>query len=178
MRGKFFMKKIKLLVSAFAVALVAMLALAPAAQAQVEPGLVQADPAFVTEAGEQEFTLTGSNWIAGAVAIVPCTVNTYEDLAAGGPDSCDTGNLSIATAGADGTFTATVTYDVPEGGMCIGIGGGAGFTEQGGGYCVGVGAPILPNSGSESAMVAIIGAAVLAGGAMIVLSTRRRSFVS
>ena len=34
MRGKFFMKKIKLLVSAFAVALVAMLALAPAAQAQ------------------------------------------------------------------------------------------------------------------------------------------------
>ena len=177
MRGKFFMKKIKLLVSAFAVALVAMLALAPAAQAQDVP-LAQTDPAFVTEAGEQEFTITGSGWIAGAVAIVPCSVNTYEDLAAGGPDSCDTGNLSIATAGADGTFTATVTYDVPEGGMCIGIGGGAGFTEQGGGYCVGVGAPILPNSGSESAMIAIIGAAVLAGGAMIVLSTRRRSFVS
>ena len=37
MRGKFFMKKIKLLVSAFAVALVAMLALAPAAQAQDVP---------------------------------------------------------------------------------------------------------------------------------------------
>jgi len=177
MRGKFFMKKIKLLVSAFAVALVAMLALAPAAQAQDVP-LAQTDPAFVTEAGEQEFTLTGSNWIAGAVAIVPCTVNTYEDLAAGGPDSCDTANLAIATAAADGTFTTTVTYDVPEGGMCIGVGGGAAFTEQGGGYCVGVGAPILPNSGSESAMVAIIGAAVLAGGAMIVLSTRRRSFVS
>lgn len=178
MRGKFFMKKIKLLVSAFAVALVAMLALAPAAQAQADPGLVLADPAFVTEAGEQEFTLTGSNWIPGAVAIVPCSVNTYEDLATGGADSCDTANLAIANAAADGTFTTTVTYDIPEGGMCIGVGGGAGFTEQGGGYCVGVGAPILPNSGSESAMVAIIGAAVLAGGAMIVLSTRRRSFVS
>jgi len=43
---------------------------------------------------------------------------------------------------------------------------------------MGVGAPILPNTGSESTKVAIIGAAVLAGGAMIVLSTRRRSFVS
>ena len=75
-------------------------------------------------------------------------------------------------------LATTVTYDVPEEGMCIGVGGGGTFTEQGGGYCVGVGAPILPNSGSESAMVAIIGAAVLAGGAMIVLSTRRRSFVS
>lgn len=45
-------------------------------------------------------------------------------------------------------------------------------------FCVGVGAPVLPNSGSESTMIAVIGAAVLAGGAMIVLSTRRRSFVS
>ena len=90
----------------------------------------------------------------------------------------DTASLTIGNAGADGTFSVTATYTIPEGGMCIGIGGGAGFTEQGGGYCVGVGAPILPNSGSESAMVAIIGAAVLAGGAMIVLSTRRRSFVS
>ena len=45
------MKKIKLLVSAFAVALVAMLALAPAAQAQDVP-LAQADPAFVEAAGE------------------------------------------------------------------------------------------------------------------------------
>ena len=177
MRGKFFMKKIKLLVSAFAVALVAMLALAPAAQAQDVP-LAQADPAFVEAAGEYEFTITGSGWIPGALALVPCSVNSYEALATGGADACDTGALTLATAGADGTFSVTATYTVPEDGMCIGIGGGAGFTEQGGGYCVGVGAPILPNSGSESAMVAIIGAAVLAGGAMIVLSTRRRSFVS
>ncbi|MBT95414.1 MAG: hypothetical protein CL431_05545 [Acidimicrobiaceae bacterium] len=171
------MKRIKLLVSAFAVALVAMFALAPAAQAQDVP-LAQADPAFVEAAGEYEFTITGSGWIAGGVALVPCTVNTYEALAAGGAGACDTASLTIGNAGADGTFSVTATYTIPEGGMCIGIGGGAGFTEQGGGYCVGVGAPILPNSGSESAMVAIIGAAVLAGGAMIVLSTRRRSFVS
>ena len=77
------MKRIKLLVSAFAVALVAMFALAPAAQAQDVP-LAQADPAFVEAAGEYEFTITGSGWIAGGVALVPCTVNTYEALAAGG----------------------------------------------------------------------------------------------
>ena len=142
MRGKFFMKKSKLLVSAFAVALVAMLALAPAAQAQDVP-LAQADPAFVEAAGEYEFTITGSGWIPGALALVPCSVNSYEALAAGGAEACDTASLTIASAGADGTFSVTATYTVPEGGMCIGIGGGAGFTEQGGGYCVGVGAPIL-----------------------------------
>ena len=173
------MKKIKLLVSAFAVALVAMLALAPAAQAQAAQGLVTADPAFVTEAGDHEITLNGTGWIAGGLAILPCDANTYEGLAAGGSEICDLAGMDLSVqAAADGTWTLTKTWTIPEGGMCIGVGGGAGFTEQGGGYCVGVGAPILPNSGSESAMVAIIGAAVLAGGAMIVLSTRRRSFVS
>ena len=53
------MKKIKLLVSAFAVALVAMFALAPAAQAQDVP-LAQADPAFVEAAGEYALMYPGA----------------------------------------------------------------------------------------------------------------------
>ena len=178
MRGKFFMKKIKLLVSAFAVALVAMLALAPAAQAQDAP-IALADPPFVEAAGSYELNLTGTGWIAGAVVAVPCPgVTTYEQLISEGAGACDATALNIGAADADGNLAITATFDIPAEGMCIGIGAGAGFQEQGGGYCVGVGAPILPNSGSESAMIAIIGAAVLAGGAMIVLSTRRRSFVS
>ena len=84
--------------------------------------------------------------------------------------------MTIVQSDADGNLAADFTHTVPAEGFCI----GAGTLDSAyvGTFCVGVGAPILPNSGSESAMVAIIGAAILAGGAMIVLSTRRRSFVS
>jgi LPXTG-motif cell wall-anchored protein len=170
------MRKIKLIMAALGVSLVAMLALAPVAQAQ-QP-TVASDPPFVSAAGEHEFNLTGAGWIEGMVAIVPCTDNTYEGLVANGAGNCDTGALTMAPAGADGTFSATVTYDIPAEGMCIGVGGGAAFTEQGGGYCVGVGAPILPNTGSESGLIVVIGAAVLAAGALVVGMSRRRAFVS
>ncbi len=176
LRGKFFMKKIKLLVAALGVSLVAMFALAPAAQAQNVASII-ADPAFVAAPGETTFTITGSGWPAGATALLPCEGSTnYEEAAANGADACDLGNLTIVTAAADGTFTAEWTYNIPAAGMCIGAGDLAQTTV--GTYCVGVGAPILPNTGSESTKIAIIGAAVLAAGAMIVLSTRRRSFVS
>ena len=52
------MKKIKLLLSAAAVALVAMFTLAPAVQAQTVASLT-ADPVFVEAAGEQTFAMTG-----------------------------------------------------------------------------------------------------------------------
>ena len=136
------MKKVKILLAALGVALMAMFALAPAAQAQTLAS-VTADPLFV---------------------------------AAGGADACDISNLTIVNADADGNFSAEWTYNIPAGGMCIG--GGTLDQSYVGTFCVGVGAPVLPNSGSESTMIAVIGAAVLAGGAMIVLSTRRRSFVS
>ena len=177
MRGKFFMKKIKLLLSAAAVALVAMFTLAPAVQAQTLASIT-ADPVFVEAAGEQTFSMTGSGWPAnGTVALLPCDGSTtYEEAAANGQEACDLNSLTIVTADADGNLAADFTHTVPAEGFCI----GAGTLDSAyvGTFCVGVGAPILPNSGSESAMVAIIGAAILAGGAMIVLSTRRRSFVS
>ena len=177
MRGKFFMKKIKLLLSAAAVALVAMFTLAPAVQAQTVAELV-ADPIFVEAGGEQTFAMTGSGWPAnGQVALLPCDdAKDYAQAAELGQAACDLGSLTIVTTDGDGNLAADFTHNVPAEGFCI----GAGTLDSSyvGTFCVGVGAPILPNSGSESAMVAIIGAAVLAGGAMIVLSTRRRSFVS
>ena len=73
------MKKIKLLLSAAAVALVAMFTLAPAVQAQTVASLT-ADPVFVEAAGEQTFAMTGAGWPAnGTVALLPCDGSTnYE----------------------------------------------------------------------------------------------------
>ena len=55
------MKKVKILLAALGVALMAMFALAPAAQAQTLAS-VTADPLFVAAGGEQTFTMTGSGW--------------------------------------------------------------------------------------------------------------------
>jgi len=170
------MKRIKLILGALAVALVAMFALAPVAQAQ-EAHVVAADPPFVAAAGSHDVTISGAGWPADAtVVILPCSYNSYEAAATAGADACDTGALTFGAADGDGNISITGTFDIPADGMCIGV--GTLDSAHVGVYCMGVGAPILPNTGSESTKVAIIGAAVLAGGAMIVLSTRRRSFVS
>tara|TARA_Y100001970_G_scaffold45635_1_gene57264 strand:- start:5975 stop:6502 length:528 start_codon:yes stop_codon:yes gene_type:complete len=175
------MKRFKLLVAALGVSLVAMLALAPTAQAQDAPTAV-GDPLFVEAAGEATITLTGSGWIPGMLALVPCNSSNYAELLAGGAADCDTASLTLTEADADGNFSADFTLTVDADGTCIGIGGGAGFTEQGGGFCVGVGAPVPPpgaaNTGAESGMIAVIGIAVLAAGALVVGMTRRRAFVS
>ena len=105
------MKRFKLLVAALGVSLVAMLALAPTAQAQDTPTAI-GDPLFVEAAGEATISLTGSGWIAGPVALVPCNASTYEALAAGGAEDCDTSSLTLATADADGNFTADFTLTV------------------------------------------------------------------
>jgi len=175
------MKKFKILVAALGVSLVAMLALAPVAQAQAAPTAV-GDPLFVEAAGEATITLTGSGWIPGQLALVGCNSSNYAELIAGGSDDCDLGSLAFATADADGNFSADYTLEIDADGRCIGIGGGEAFAEQGGGFCVGVGAPVPPpgaaNTGAESGLIAIIGAAVLAAGALVVGMSRRRAFVS
>ncbi len=173
------MKKVKLLIAALGVALVASLALAPAANAQDVRSLM-ADPMFVDGAGEQEFTVTGSGWASDSIAILPCLGSTnYEEAAANGADACDLGNLSIAPV-SGGELSIKVTYDVPAEGMCI----GAGALDQSevGTFCIGIGAPVpppgQPNTGAESGLIAVIGISVLAAGALVVGMTRRRAFVS
>jgi len=173
------MKKIKLLIAALGVALVASLALAPAAQAQ-ETHPVMADPLFVAGAGEATFVVTGSGWPEGAVALLPCEGSTnYEEAAANGADACDLGQLTMAMAGADGTFSSSWTYNIPAAGMCI----GAGTLDSAhvGTICIGIGAPVpppgSPDTGAESGLIAVIGAAILAAGALVVGMSRRRAFV-
>ena len=181
MRGNFFMKKVKLLIAALLVALVASLALAPAANAQPAIRSILADPMFVDAGGEATFTVTGSGWESAMIAVLPCVGSTnYEEAAANGADACDLGALTIVPNAGDGTFSVEVTYDVPAAGMCI----GAGDLDQteAGSFCIGIGAPVPPpgaaNTGAESGLIAIIGAAVLAAGALVVGMSRRRAFVS
>ncbi len=175
------MKKVKLLIAALGVALVASLALAPAANAQAEIRSVMADPMFVDAAGEATFTVTGSGWVGASIAVLPCTGSTnYEEAAANGADACDLGSLTIVPNAGDGTFSVEVTYDVPAAGMCI----GAGTLDQteAGTFCIGIGAPVPPpagaNTGAESGLIVIIGISILAAGALVVGMTRRRAFVA
>ncbi len=168
-----------MLIAALGVALVASLALAPAAQAQeVHP--VMADPMFVAGAGEATFTVSGSEWPEGMIAVLPCEGSTnYEEAAANGADACDLGSLTMVPVGADGTFSVEWTYNIPAGGMCI----GAGSLDQAhaGSFCIGIGAPVAPpgtpDTGAESGLIVVIGAAILAAGALVVGMSRRRAFV-
>ena len=69
------MKKVKLLIAALGVALVASLALAPAAQAQDVRSVV-ADPMFVDAGGSATFTVSGSDWVGDSIAVLPCYLSS------------------------------------------------------------------------------------------------------
>lgn len=188
------MTRAKLLMLGILVAVFA--AFAAPAGAQDGPSLT-ADPTTVEAAGETEFTVTGAGFTAAPpIFVLPCyTVTTVEDLQAQGAAACDTGALTPATP-EDGGFTVTVSYEVPEAGMCI-VAGDAAQTESAA-ICISVGAAAeeepaaeeeaageeapaegeeegLAETGVESGLLAIIAIAVVAGGAMVVTATRRTS---
>lgn len=80
---------------------------------------VSAEP--VPAAGEQDVTLTGADWTPGlAIFILPCPDVTDEADATG--DTCDTGSLTPATVGEDGTFEVTANWDVPAEGLVFAAG--------------------------------------------------------
>ncbi len=184
------MTRAKLMMLGMALALIAVFA-APA-QAQDGPTLT-VEPATVDAAGEQEFTVTGEGWTATPpIFVLPCTIPESGDAADIDVASCDTGNLTPGQP-EDGSFTVTVTYDVPAEGMAI-VAGDAAQTEAAGAV-VTVGAADsgegegegedgaaedegaedeeLANTGVESGLLAIIGVAVIAGGTMVVRTSRR-----
>lgn len=190
------MTRAKLLMLGIAIAMVSVFA-APAA-AQDGPTLT-VEPASVEAAGENEFTITGAGWTAAPpIFVLPCfTVSTPEEIAEQGAAACDTAALTPATP-ADGAFEVTVTYDVPETGMCIAAGDAA--QTESSAVCIAVGAaaeeeaPVeegaeeeavttdeeaageeeaLAETGIESGLLAIIGMAILAAGAMVLTGTRR-----
>lgn len=177
------MNRAKMLALGLGLALVALF-VAPAAGAQDGP-LITVEPASVDAAGDHEFTVTGSGWTAAPpIFVLPCEAPASGDLADLDSGTCDTANLTPATPDGDGNFSVTVTYTVPEGGMAIAA-GDAGQTESSGVLVtVGAGAaeeapadePVaepLPDTGVESAPLAIAGAAILAAGTMVVGFSRK-----
>lgn len=176
------MTRAKLLMLGIAIAMVSVFATPAAAQ---DGPSITVEPASVEAAGETEFTITGAGWTAAPpIFVLPCfTVTTPEEITEQGAAACDTAALTPATP-ADGAFEVTVTYDVPEAGMCIAAGDAA--QSEAGFACIAVGAAAeeeapaeeaeeeeLAETGIESGLLAIIGVAVLAAGAMVLSSTRR-----
>jgi len=168
------------------------------AHAQDGPTLT-VEPATVDAAGEQEFTITGEGWTAAPpIFVLQCEVPESGDPADVDSATCDTANLTPATP-AEGSFSVTVTYDVPEGGLAIAagdaaqseaaaalvtVGGGEEAPAEGEEPVAGTdtaapaeGEGELAETGVESGLLAIIGAAVLAAGAMVVTTTRRNRTV-
>lgn len=181
----------RFLVAMFAIAAL-IFASAGASAAQDGPA-IEADPASVAEAGEHTITINGSGY-TGPLFVLPCP-GAGGDPAAIAEDSCDLNALAPAAPDDDGNFSIELTVDIPEEGLVI-VGGNADQTEVGA-TVVGVGGEAmddgeaeamadddgeaeamddassdLPATGLESALVIVIGAALLAAGALVVRSGR------
>lgn len=185
------MTRAKLIVLGLGLALLAVFAAPASAQEARE---ITVEPAFVEAAGEAELTVSGAGWTMPPTAVIPCEAPESGNLLDVDSATCDTGLLTPVTPDADGNFSATITVDIPEGGIAI-----VGFDlatqgqNEAGGAIVPVGAPAeeggedaaqeetteegaeeeLADTGVESGLLAVIAIAVLGGGAMVVGYTRR-----
>ena len=177
------------------VAVAALFALTGAPASAQDGPSITVEPASVEAPGEQEFTVSGAGWTMPPTAIIPCAAPESGNLLDIGSDTCDTGNLVPVTPDADGNFSATMTVDVPEGGIAIiGFDLGTQGEAESGGALVLVGAAEaeetaeeggeeetageeeeLADTGGESGLLAIVAAAVLAGGVMLTTTQRRRT---
>lgn len=154
-----------------ALGLVAAMSGLLAGTASAQDQSITISPAAVAEAGEVTVTVTGADWPAVGVVILPCPLNDDGTVNTG---ACDQTKLTfLAGTPEDGAFTQEVTVDVPEGGIgLLASEAAAGTTIQASAAIVVD--PELANTGVESGLIAIIGLAVVAGGAMVVGTARRR----
>ena len=183
----------------------ALFALVTAPAGAQDGPAITVEPATVEAAGEQEFTITGTGWTVDSVFVLQCIpTDAPLELDAQGGD-CDLGNLTPASNDGSGGFTVSVTYDVPEEGLSIIVtdtettegayhlvtvgaaqeeggeeaaeeGGEEAAEEEGGEEAAEEGGEEeLANTGVESGLLAIMAAAVLAGGLMVLGATRRRT---
>lgn len=181
---------------AFGLALVTVIT--PSAAAQDGP-ILTAEPSNVEAPGDVEFTITATGFTAAPpIAVIPCFgATTPEELAEAGIVACDTGLLTTIDELANGGFTTTITYTVPETGFCI-YSGDFLNTETGLPACITVGEATgdgedngesadgdsaidddddatLANTGAESALVAVMAFAIVGAGVMVLGYSRRLS---
>ena len=107
-----------------AVSMLALLVLTSQAHAQGE-ATASADPEYVSAAGSHSITISGSNWPDSGTAIIPCAgyggVAPAEAIEAEVFANCDLGSVSPAGV-AGGSFSETLTLDIPADGLVLLIG--------------------------------------------------------
>ena len=185
----------KLMVAVVAIML-ASLAMASTANAQdAVRGTVTADPASVAAAGEQTFTATGADFIPDtSVLLVKCVspgdtlvfgVSTTEEIVASGESidalaDCDLSAAQNVDVDGDGNWSAELTAEVGDNfwlsaGALDGSQAGATWVPIVSAEAVAAGDDDLADTGVETGLMAVIGAAVLAAGVMVAREGRRHS---
>ncbi len=166
----------KKLITMLAVMMAVTVGFAGVASAQAPTGEMAVSG--VTEAGSQDLEVTVSGFTPGlALFVLPCPI--VADLASFDAGTCDTGNLTPVVAGDDGSATVTTTQDVPAEGMLL-VAGDAARTEFAiavvtvGGAAGGSHAA-LADTGVDTGVLAVIAGTMIAGGALVVGTTRRYS---
>lgn len=155
------------------------LVVAPISSAAAQSGAtIDATPATVSAAGATTFTVSGTGWDAPSpYFVLPCAVPESLDVADVDTDTCDSGALVTAVVDVDGNLSATITIDIGPGGALIyAINGDQ---SQAAGVIVSLDdgssdGGELPRTGAGTTPLAIIGLALLTGGALAVSAGIRR----
>ena len=91
----------------------------PAVAAAQDGPSITAEPSTVEAAGEHSFVITGDGWTVPVVYLLPCAAPSVGSEVDN--DTCDTSDFTPVSP-TDGSFTVTVTFDIPEEGLGIGAG--------------------------------------------------------
>jgi hypothetical protein len=163
---------------AVAFGLIVAMSGALAGTAAAQDPAITIDPPAVPAAGTYDFTMVGTDFPSSPIVLL-CAVPGSGDAADVDAGSCDVSNpFQFAVSGddfSDGGFTVTFSFEIPDGGV------GVYATEpaEGGANAAAIievdPTVVLATTGVESGLLAIIGLAVVAGGAMVVGTTRRRA---
>ncbi len=177
------MTRAKLLIIGLGLAMVA--AFAGPAAAQDGPAIT-VDPTSVDAAGTVAVSVSGTGYTQPALFVLPCTYPEGGDVALLSSDDCDLTALTPVSPDADGAFEITIEYDIPAEGLAI-VAADAGQVEQAAAV-ISVGAAEetptpepevveeaqeLPETGSENAVMAIVGLTLAAAGAVVLGGGRR-----
>jgi LPXTG-motif cell wall-anchored protein len=165
----------RLIVIAVTLAFTSVLAAPAAAQPSAT---IDVEPATVDAAGTQTFTITGTGWaIPSPYFVEPCAVPESNDVADIDTTTCDSGALAAATVDTAGNLKATITLDVPAAGIAI-VAVNGNQTQTAGQIVTVVPAgpnpdDDLPDTGAESAALALLALALVAAGTLLVRGARR-----
>lgn len=172
----------KKLITVLAVMMAVTVGFAGVASAQTPTG--EMTVSSVSEAGENDIVVDISGFTPGlAVFVLPCEMPAGGDMAAFDSATCDTANLTPAVVGDDGTASVPTTQDIPAEGLIM-IAGDAAQTEialapvvpgAGSGGGGDDAAAALADTGVDTGLLAVLAGTMIAGGALVVGTTRRYS---